>query len=176
LQVVVFLTAGREGKRRRKQGRSARFRHQQRRVKPRAASVPAWISAVPEALPLLFLEFWGLFCKVWIIWCNFFFWYYNLYCGYKKKRKKKKKEEKRKRKKREKHIVKKHMCVFECFFYGYIFCYVETAKHKEGFNILIGSRCRSINLYESCISKFRWKDKIFKTSLTHHSHEAAYLR
>jgi len=42
------------------------------------------------------------------------------------------------------------------------------AKHKEGLNILIGSRCRSTNLYESCISKFWWKDKIFKTSLTHH--------
>ena len=33
--------------------------------------------------------------------------------------------------------------------------YNEMAKHKEGFNILIGSRCRSTNLYESCISKFR---------------------
>jgi hypothetical protein len=57
LQVVVFLTAGRERKRRRKQGRSARFRHQRRRVASRAASVPARISAVPEALPLQFLEF-----------------------------------------------------------------------------------------------------------------------
>ena len=69
------------------------------------------------------------------------------------------------------------MCVCACFFYYIIknkkskkeqkkqknVClyllqgsfYKEMAKHKEGFNILIGSRCRSTNLYESCISKFR---------------------
>jgi len=62
---------------------------------------------------------------------------------YVKKKKKKEKRKKKKKKKEKKKYSKKHMCVFECFFYGYIFCYDETAKHKEGFNILIGSRCRS---------------------------------
>jgi hypothetical protein len=58
LQGVVYLTSGREGKRRRKQGRSARFwRCQRRHVNPRATSVPTRISAVPEAFPLQFLEF-----------------------------------------------------------------------------------------------------------------------
>jgi len=69
-----------------------------------------------------------------------------LYCGCKEKRNKK---EKRKRK----NIVK-NMCL-NVFFYGYIFSYDETAKHKEGFNILIGSRGRNTNLYGSCISKIR---------------------
>jgi hypothetical protein len=36
-----------------------------------------------------------------------------------KKREKKKKKKGKKRK--NKNIVKKYMCVFECFFYGYIF-------------------------------------------------------
>jgi len=45
----------------------------------------------------------------------------------------------------------KNACLF--LFQGSF--YNETAKHKEGFNILIGSRCRSTNLYESFISKFR---------------------
>jgi hypothetical protein len=62
-----------------------------------------------------------------------------------------------------------------CIYFRDLFM-IRQQKNKEGFNILIGSRCRSTNLYESCISKFRRKDKIFKTSLTHHSHEAAYLR
>ena len=70
------------------------------------------------------------------------------------------------------------MCVCACFFYYVIknkknarkktkkqkmqVCvyfrdlFIRTRqKNKEGFNILIGSRCRSTNLYESCISKFR---------------------
>jgi hypothetical protein len=64
LQVVVFLTAGREGKRRRKQGRSARFRHQRRRVAPRAVTVPAlllrfqkWFLAISEVLKTVFVNF-----------------------------------------------------------------------------------------------------------------------
>jgi hypothetical protein len=73
---------------------------------------------------------------------------------------KKKKEKKKKRK-----IVK----VF------YLFIYDKITKIKEEFNILICSRSRIINLYVSCISNTRWKDKIFKTSLTRQSHEAAYL-
>jgi hypothetical protein len=88
--------------------------------------------------------------------CLFFFYYVI-------KNKKSKKENKKN---------KKNACL--CLFQGSF--YNEMAKHKEGFNILIGSRCRSTNLYESCISKFRRKDKIFKTSLTHHNHKAAYLR
>jgi len=133
LQVVVSLTFGREGQRRRKQGRSARFRHQCRHVKPRAArnggalehappaaSVPARISAVPKALPLQFLEFWGLFCKVWIIWCNFYLFLNIIICIVDVKKREKKKKKKGKKRKN-KNIVKKYMCVFECFFYGYIF-------------------------------------------------------
>jgi hypothetical protein len=41
---------------------------------------------------------------------------------------------------------------------------------------LICSQSRIMNLYVSRISNIRWKDKIFKTSLTHQGHEAAYLR
>jgi len=67
------------------------------------------------------------------------------------------------------------MCVFLYFFYGY-FIHDKIAKIKEEFNILIGSRSRIINLYVSCISNIRWKDKNFKTSLTCQNHEAAYLR
>jgi hypothetical protein len=68
------------------------------------------------------------------------------------------------KKARKKTKKQKNACLY--LFQGSF--YNEMAKHKEGFNILIGSRCGSTNLYESCISKFRWKDKIFKTSLTHH--------
>jgi len=115
-----------------------------------------------------------------------------------KSKRKKKKKQKRKRKKEKKKKKKKYnnKCVFVLFFFYYYviknkkskkenkktknayLCLFQgsLAKHKEGFNILIGSRCRSTNLCESCISKFRRKDKIFKTSLTHHNHEAAYLR
>jgi hypothetical protein len=68
------------------------------------------------------------------------------------------------------------MCVF-VFVYGCIFfIYDKIAKNKEKFNILICSRLRIMNLHVSLISNIRWKDKIFKTSLTHQSHEAAYLR
>jgi hypothetical protein len=66
------------------------------------------------------------------------------------------------------------MCVFVCFLW--IFFYDKIAKIKEEFNILIFSRSRIMNLYVSRISNIRWKDKIFKTSLTLQSHEAAYLR
>jgi len=45
---------------------------------------------------------------------------------------------------------KMHVCI-----YFRIFFITRRQKNKEGFNILIGSRCRSTNLYESCISKFR---------------------
>jgi len=57
-----------------------------------------------------------------------------------------------------------------------VFFYDKITKNKEEFNILNCSRSRIINLYVSCISNIRWKDKIFKTSLTRQSHEAAYLR
>jgi len=79
---------------------------------------------------------------------------------------------KNKKKQERKQKKQKNACL--CLFQGSF--YNEMTKHKEGFNILIGSRCRSTNLYESCISKFRRKDKISKTSLTHHNHKAAYLR
>ena len=66
----------------------------------------------------------------------------------------KRKEKEKKKKKKRKNIVKKCMCVFECFFMNMFFTR-SRQKNKEGFNILIGSRCRNTNLYESCISKFR---------------------
>jgi hypothetical protein len=89
-------------------------------------------------------------------------------------KKKGKKEKKRKQKK--KYIYsQKCMCVFECFFYGFFFN-DKITKNKEEFNILIFSRSRIINLYISCISNIRWKNKSFKTSLTRQSHEVAYLR
>ena len=97
----------------------------------------------------------------------------------KKKEKEKKEEKKEKKKKKTKEEKYNKKCVFVlvffllcykkikkarkktkknknaclCLFQGSF--YKEMAKHKEGFNILIGSRCRSTNLYESCISKFR---------------------
>ena len=73
------------------------------------------------------------------------------------KNKKKKKKRKRKGEKKEKgkNIVKSACVCLNVFMDIYIFFYDETAKNKEGFNILIGSRCRSTNLYGSCISKFR---------------------
>jgi len=88
----------------------------------------------------------------------------------------KKKKGKEKKRKETKNIVKVNVCVWICFiFYMYIF-YDKIAKIKEEFNILIGSRSRIINLNVSRISDTWWKDKIFKTSLTRQSHEAAYLR
>jgi hypothetical protein len=56
------------------------------------------------------------------------------------------------------------------------FFYDKIAKNKEEFNILICSQLRIINLHVSRISNIRWKNKIFETSLSHQSHEAAYLR
>jgi len=56
------------------------------------------------------------------------------------------------------------------------FFYDKIVKNKEEFNILICSRSRIMNLHVSRISNIQWKDKIFKTSLTHQSHEAAFLR
>jgi len=65
------------------------------------------------------------------------------------------------------------MFVFECF---YVFFYDKIAKNKEEFNILICSRLKIMNLHVSHIFNNRWNNKIVKTSLTHQSHEAAYLR
>ena len=68
------------------------------------------------------------------------------------------------------------MCVCICFMDVFFFSYDKIAKNKEEFNIWICSRLRIMNLYVSRIPNIRWKDKIFKTSLTHQSHEVAYLR
>jgi hypothetical protein len=107
-----------------------------------------------------------------------------VYCGCKKKekekeRKRKKEEKKEKKKKKTKEEKYNKKCVFVLVFF--LLCYkkikkarkktkktkmhvcvyfrdpfiMRRQKNKEGFNILIGSRCRSTNLYESCISKFR---------------------
>jgi len=57
-----------------------------------------------------------------------------------------------------------------------MFFYDKIAKNKKEFNILIFSRLRIMNLHVSRISNIQWKDKIFKTSLTHQSHEATYLK
>jgi len=56
----------------------------------------------------------------------------------------------KKSKKENKKTKKMHVCVY--FRDPFI---MRRQKNKEGFNILIGSRCKSTNLYESCISKFR---------------------
>jgi hypothetical protein len=68
------------------------------------------------------------------------------------------------------------MCVFVFVLWMFFFIYDKIAKNKEEFNILIWSWLRIMNLHVSCIYNIRWKDKIFETSLTHQSHEAAYLR
>jgi hypothetical protein len=57
-----------------------------------------------------------------------------------------------------------------------MFFYDEIAKNKEEFNILICSWLKIMNLHVSRISNNWWKNEIFKTSLTHQSHEAAYLK
>ena len=63
---------------------------------------------------------------------------------------------KRKEKKRN-DIVKVYVCVGICFMdvFFIIIIYDKISKIKEEFNILIGSRSRIINLYESCISNIR---------------------
>ena len=63
------------------------------------------------------------------------------------------KEKKRKRK--ETKIVKVYVCVCIFFINVFIFFYDKITKIKEEFNILIGSRSRTINLYVSCISNIR---------------------
>jgi len=69
------------------------------------------------------------------------------------------------------------MCVFVFVLWMFVFfIYDKIAKNKEEFNILICSRSRIMNLHVSRISNIRWKDKIFKTSLTRQSHEVAILR
>jgi hypothetical protein len=50
--------------------------------------------------------------------------------------------------------------MYVCIYFRDLFM-MRRQKNKEGFNILIGSRCRSTNLYGSCIFKIRWKDKNF---------------
>jgi hypothetical protein len=166
LQVVVFLTAGREGQRRRKQGRSARFRHQRRRVKPRAArnggalehALPAFLHEFLQFLKHFLCNSWsfedcfvkfGLFDVIFIYFLNIIICMVDV----KRKEKKKKKKNNKKKEKEKKKYSKKCMCVFEYFFMDAFI--MRRQKNKEGFNILIGSRCRSTNLYESCISKFR---------------------
>ena len=71
-----------------------------------------------------------------------------------------KKKKRKKRKEKKKNIVKVYVCV--CMFFMDVFIYDKIAKIKEEFNILIGSQSRIINLYVSCISNIRWKDKILK--------------
>jgi hypothetical protein len=69
------------------------------------------------------------------------------------------------------------MCVFVFVFvlWMFLFIYDRIAKNKEEFNILICSRLRIMNLH---VSRILISDEkiIIKTSLTHQSHEAAYLR
>ena len=58
------------------------------------------------------------------------------------------------------------MSLYFLYIYLYIFFNDKIARTKKEFNILIGSRYRFINLYVSCISNIRWKDKILKLFLT----------
>jgi hypothetical protein len=67
------------------------------------------------------------------------------------------------------------MCVFVFDLWMFLFIYDRIAKNKEEFNILICSRLRIMSLDINRISNIRLKT-IIKTSLTHQSHEAAYLR
>jgi hypothetical protein len=62
------------------------------------------------------------------------------------------------------------------YFFMDVFFYDKITKNKEEFNILICSQSRIMNLHVSRIFNIWWKDKIFKTSLTHQSHNATYLR
>ena len=77
-------------------------------------------------VPLQFLEFWGLFCKIWIIWCSFYLFLNIIICivdvkkGEKEKRKKKEKrrnKKKKKKNKRRKNIIK-NVCL--CLFFYYV--------------------------------------------------------
>jgi len=65
------------------------------------------------------------------------------------------------------------MCV--CNFL-WIFFYDKIATTKKEFNILIFSQLRIMNLHVSRTFNIRWKDKIFKTSLTYQNHEVVYLK
>ncbi|KAI5566840.1 hypothetical protein BDE02_13G047700 [Populus trichocarpa] len=65
LQGLVFLTAGRKGKRRRKQGRSARFRHQRRRVASRAARNGGALEHALPAVPVSNSCAEGFLCNSW---------------------------------------------------------------------------------------------------------------
>ena len=60
--------------------------------------------------------------------------------------------------------MKVYVCVYICFMgvLFYFIMYDKIANIKEEFNILICSRSIIINLYVSCISNIRWKDKILK--------------
>jgi len=82
------------------------------RVGTRAASCSC-LQFLCRRVPLQFQTVRGLFCKVWIIWCNFylFFEYYNLYWGCKKKRKKEK-NNKKKKKKKKKRETKMYVCIY----------------------------------------------------------------
>jgi hypothetical protein len=97
------------------------------------------------------------------------FWICILKCGCKKKKNKEKKIKMEK----EKEYSQVYVCVwmFLCMLF-----YDKVAKNEKEFNILICIRLKIMNLHISCISNNRWNNKIFKTSLTHQSHEAAYLR
>jgi len=66
----------------------------------------------------------------------------------KRKREKEKNNKKKIKRKRNKRETKMHVCIY----FRDLFM-MRRQKNKEGFNILIGSRCRSTNLYGSCISK-----------------------
>ena len=84
----------------------------------------------------------------------------------KKKKKRKKKERKRKR---------KNMCVFECF-YGYISFMMRLPRIKKDLIFWLDHGVEVQTCTEVVFLKSDEKTKFFKTSLTHHNHEAAYLR
>jgi hypothetical protein len=77
-------------------------------------------------------------------------------------------------KKGKEKIYSESECVVLNFLW--MFFYDKIARNKEEFNILICSWSRIMNLHVSRISNIQWKDKIFKTSLTHQSYEVAFLR
>jgi len=137
--LILQVTSGREGQRRRKQGRSARFQHQRQRMRPRAASDGG---ALEHALPAFLHEFlqflkhfrcnsWSFedcFVKFGLFDVIFIYFLIIIICIVDVKRKEKRRKKKKNNKKEKKR--KKYMCVFECF-YGYISFMMRLPRIKK---------------------------------------------
>jgi hypothetical protein len=67
------------------------------------------------------------------------------------------------------------MCVFECF-YGYISFMMRLPRIKKDLIFWLDHGVEVQTCTEVVFLKSDEKTKFFKTSLTHHNHEAAYPR